>query len=191
MAAAAAAAGMRASRSVTFHKAVVAAEQQISGAAVCTSQAYIGQHDMQQYSWQCRGTKSHLLNTTLQSGTGVAETLWQRIQSLTPVQTIRSLCGIAFASERPSSILESSSVPVHDQQALVVHKVASMCASILWEVNVAVIASARQQENVNRLKAYKSNLVVFPRHRNAKKPKVRTICTNAALAVYACHQLSE
>eukprot|EP00879_Flechtneria_rotunda_P000168 GHRR01000238.1.p1 GENE.GHRR01000238.1~~GHRR01000238.1.p1 ORF type:complete len:211 (+),score=62.11 GHRR01000238.1:137-769(+) len=27
------------------------------------------------------------------------------------------------------------------------------------------------QENVNRLKAYKSNLVVFPRHRNAKKPK--------------------
>jgi hypothetical protein len=28
------------------------------------------------------------------------------------------------------------------------------------------------QENVNRLKAYKSNLVVFPRHRNSKKPKV-------------------
>lgn len=28
------------------------------------------------------------------------------------------------------------------------------------------------QENVNRLKAYKSNLVIFPRHRNAKKPKV-------------------
>lgn len=28
------------------------------------------------------------------------------------------------------------------------------------------------QENVNRLKAYKSNLVVFPRHRNTKKPKV-------------------
>jgi hypothetical protein len=28
------------------------------------------------------------------------------------------------------------------------------------------------QENVNRLKAYKSNLVVFPRARNAKKPKV-------------------
>lgn len=27
------------------------------------------------------------------------------------------------------------------------------------------------QENVARLKAYKSNLVVFPRHRNAKKPK--------------------
>lgn len=27
------------------------------------------------------------------------------------------------------------------------------------------------QENVNRLKAYKSNLVVFPRHRNSKKPK--------------------
>jgi large subunit ribosomal protein L13e len=27
------------------------------------------------------------------------------------------------------------------------------------------------QENVNRLKAYKSNLVVFPRARNAKKPK--------------------
>jgi hypothetical protein len=25
---------------------------------------------------------------------------------------------------------------------------------------------------VNRLKAYKSNLVVFPRHRNSKKPKV-------------------
>lgn len=28
------------------------------------------------------------------------------------------------------------------------------------------------QENVNRLKGYKSNLVVFPRHRNSKKPKV-------------------
>jgi hypothetical protein len=28
---------------------------------------------------------------------------------------------------------------------------------------------------VNRLKAYKSNLVVFPRARNAKKPKVRVI----------------
>jgi hypothetical protein len=31
------------------------------------------------------------------------------------------------------------------------------------------------QENVNRLKAYKSNLVVFPRARNAKKPKVRHV----------------
>jgi len=27
------------------------------------------------------------------------------------------------------------------------------------------------QENVNRLKAYKSNLLIFPRHRNVKKPK--------------------
>lgn len=40
------------------------------------------------------------------------------------------------------------------------------------------------QENVNRLKAYKSNLVVFPRARNAKKPKVRHpyICTVVIVA---------
>lgn len=38
---------------------------------------------------------------------------------------------------------------------------------------VSVCVSVCVQENVNRLKAYKSNLVVFPRHRNSKKPKVR------------------
>jgi hypothetical protein len=32
-------------------------------------------------------------------------------------------------------------------------------------------ADALLQENVNRLKAYKSNLLIFPRHRNIKKPK--------------------
>jgi len=36
------------------------------------------------------------------------------------------------------------------------------------------------QENVNRLKAYKSNLLIFPRHRNEKKPKAMDVSVEDA-----------